>query len=294
MVREISIDDVMELEFECTTLCNAQCPLCYRNYVSFQKSPYGIPTVRDFQETLGQLDTFRNLRYVMLVGSMSEPTLYPNFLDLVEYLKRRGVKIEICTNGDTRDENFWRRLGRVLDENDSVYFTICGATQELHEKYRVGTNLSNIVRNASYIRQEKPIDYAQCIRFNYNSGHFDSLQFKRFISQFSNVYMTETFYPKQLSNYQTKFNVSDFTPCREKLHLYDRMKSFAKKQYLSGKSNPSECMCKRYGRFQLDVYGNLYPCYLFLEYSNGTAWNMDRDDIIHVNHECCMFCDKVA
>ena len=40
----------------------------------------------------------------MLVGSMSEPTLYPHFLELIDYLKSRDIKIEICTNGDTRND----------------------------------------------------------------------------------------------------------------------------------------------------------------------------------------------
>lgn len=44
----------------------------------------------------------------MLVGSMSEPTLYPEFIPLVAYLKKRNIKIEICTNGDTRDDDFWK------------------------------------------------------------------------------------------------------------------------------------------------------------------------------------------
>ena len=38
---------------------------------------------------------------------------------------------------------------KYLDENDKVYFTICGSTQELHETYRKGTNLKNILKNAS-------------------------------------------------------------------------------------------------------------------------------------------------
>ena len=189
-------DDIFELELECSTLCNAKCPLCYRNYVGFRESPYRVPTERGLSETIRQLEMFKNLRFVMLVGSMSEPTLYTKFIELVEYLKKRRIRIEVCTNGDTRDEAFWRRLGQTLDDTDAVYFTICGARQKIHETYRRGTNVWRIARNARYLRSERPVDYAQCIRFAYNSRHLDSNEFRGFISQFSHVYMTETFYPK--------------------------------------------------------------------------------------------------
>ena len=76
-----------------------------------------------------------------------------------------------------------------MGEEDSVFFSICGSTQELHEVYRIGTNLDNIKRNAMQLRKAKKIDYAQCIRFEYNSNNFDSNDFFFFLSEFSNIYI---------------------------------------------------------------------------------------------------------
>jgi wyosine [tRNA(Phe)-imidazoG37] synthetase (radical SAM superfamily) len=64
----------------------------------------------------------------MLVGSLSEPTLYPYIFELIKYLKSRKIKIELCTNGDTHNPEWWYKLGKLFDLNDSVYFTICGST----------------------------------------------------------------------------------------------------------------------------------------------------------------------
>ena len=43
----------------------------------------------------------------------------------------------------------------------------------------------------------------------------------------------------------------------------------------------------------MDVFGNIYPCYLFLEHMNGNPWEYNDGDISFVNHDCCRFCDKM-
>ena len=216
----IDLCSIRELEIEFTTLCNARCPLCYRNYKSFKDSPCFLPRARGLAESIKQLESMPNLEFVMLVGSMSEPTLYFGLFDVIKHLKSRGVRIEICTNGDTDNVYWWRDLGKLLSLEDKVYFTICGSTQELHEQYRAGTSLSHILANAAALRSILPVDYAQCIRFDYNSSNLDTAEFKKMVSQFSHVYMTETFFPKDIDNYRAKFDISKFMPCKEKIKMY--------------------------------------------------------------------------
>lgn len=227
----------------------------------------------------------------MLVGSMSEPTLYPHLISLVKYLKRKNILIEICTNGSTHDISFWKQLGKCLSNDDMVYFTICGSTQELHEKYRVGTSLAKILENAKALRSVKPIDYAQCIRFNYNSDDFESVAFKNIVKDFSHIYMTETFYPKDISNYKKSFDLSLFMPNKLKLHKYAKVKSIAEHVF---RMHNKKASCQSYNlkRQQIDVFGNVYPCYLFLEYSNLQLWNGNYNDIMSLQYDCCKFCEK--
>lgn len=284
-------NDILSLEIELTTLCNAKCPLCYRNYKSFP-SRYKVAYSRKLDDVIAQLNQYPKLNYVMLVGSMSEPTLYKDFIQLVQYLKSRKIKIEICTNGDTRNDDFWKQLGLSLSMIDEVYFTICGSTQELHERYRKNTCLKNILHNASVLRAVKPIDIAQCIRFNYNSDDFDSEQFKQLVSQFSKVYWTETFYPKDIDNYVEKFDVSDFIPAKQKLAMYNAIKNYAERKFESNNKGQANCQSLYCKMQQIDVFGNVYPCYLFLEYSNLKTWNQDYSDILKMQHPCCKFCEQ--
>lgn len=288
------ISDITELEIEMTTLCNGKCPLCYRNYKSFKTSIYNNIIIRPFKDLISQLNTYISLNYVMIVGSMSEPTLCPYFIELIKYLKRRNIKIEICTNGDTRDDIFWKELSSLLDSNDLVFFTICGSTQKIHEKYRKNTSLKKILHNASVFRDKyKKNDYAQCIRFNYNSDNLDSNEFKILVKQFSNVYMTETFYPKDISNYISSFNIDDFLPPKQKIIQYNKLKILAKDSYKMLQNTYAECQSIQFNRQQMDVFGNIYPCYLFLEASNGNKWDNDYKKIKLLQYECCIYCSNI-
>lgn len=285
--------DVLELEIEMTTMCNAHCPLCYRNYKSFPNC-YKKLIIRPLDGIIQQLDEYVNLKFVMLVGSMSEPTLYPEFLNLVSYLKNRQIRIEICTNGDTQNDEFWADLGDRLNEDDMVYFTICGSTQEMHERYRVGTSLERILHNASVLRSHKPVDYAQCIRFSYNSNDFDSLSFKTLVSQFSHVYWTETFFPKSIDNY-TQMSIDEynaFFPADSKLKRYQLMKHMAEMKYSSNDKGHATCQSIEHHRQQIDVYGNIYPCYLYLESMNGQKWDDDYEKVVDLSNPCCKFCES--
>lgn len=279
---------VEDLEIELSTYCNAKCPLCYRNHINF-KSHYPKNFERDYDDLIKQLKRFKNVKYIRLVGTVSEPTLYSKFLDLCKFIKTSfNWEIEICTNGDTHDTNFWYDLGKILADTDKVYFTICGSTQELHEKYRVGTSLKNILKNAESLRKARRIDYAQIIRFSYNSDDLDSEYFKKIVEPFTNKYYTETFLRLNINNYRNKQNLDLLGVNPHKKYKYN----IAEK--LSTLNLKSNCDCKAFNNKwgQIDVYGNLYPCYRFLEFSNGKLWDFDYSKIKKNLYDSCKFCRR--
>lgn len=92
-----------------------------------------------------------------------------------------GLNLKICTNGSTNNVEFWENLGKLLSENDRVWFAICGSSEEMHQKYRAGTILADILKNASHLRLNKKVDGVKCIRFRYNSDDFESQEFKDMI-----------------------------------------------------------------------------------------------------------------
>jgi len=280
-----------DVELELSTYCNADCPLCYRNYKTFD-SHYPDHIIRPLEEVINQLEGFPNLKYVRLVGSISEPTIYKDFHELVKYIKSRDVTIEICTNGDTHGPEWWKKLSTLMNDKDSVYFSICGSTQELHETYRKGTKLKNILRNAEAFRSSDLNDYAQCIRFDYNDDDFNSNEFKELVNVFSNVYMTETFLLKDESNYKDTTNLNKLKPYQGKIQQYITVEKIANLKWKSPLKTTATCKAFNEKRLQIDVYGKEYPCYLFLEASGGKPWDKDWNKIKNSQYEVCKFCEK--
>ncbi len=289
----LKMPKVIDLELELTTLCNAHCQLCYRNYTAF-KEHYPETKIRPLQEVIDQLETFPDLEWIRLVGTISEPTLYKEFFPLVQYIKGRGINIEICTNGDTHNPDWWAELALYMTAEDKVYFSICGSTQELHEIYRRNTKLVNILENAKAFRTDNKNDYAQCIRFAYNSDNFDSQEFKDMVSVFSNVYWTETFLLKEESNYVDRVHLNKLQPNAKKIADYTHMDKFARAKFASPVKGKAYCMSWENKSQQVDIDGKIYPCYLFLEASKGQPWDGDYNKILSMQYEVCKYCDRAV
>jgi len=280
---------IEEVEVELTSICNAKCQLCYRNYKSYQPAK----VVRPLADVIEQLKTYEHLKRIKLVGVESEPTLYPHFHEFVTWLKDNNIQIEICTNGDTNNPAWWEQLGNILKEEDEVYFTVCGSTQELHETYRRNTKLENILRNAAAMRKAgKANDYAQCIRFEYNNEDFNSDAFKEMVSEFSHVYWTETYLHKDLDNYVDTDGMEKLTPPADKINEYLRIERLADALYKSGGSRETTCIAVQSSSVQIDVYGKVYPCYLHKE--AGIEWDGTWDKIHKGESEVCKLCNKTV
>lgn len=290
-MKQLSV--VEDVELELTTLCNAKCQLCYRNYTSFNDH-YPGTQIRPFDAIVSQLDTFPQLKWVRLVGTISEPTLYPHFLELVAYIKSKNINIEICTNGDTNTHEWWAELSGLLTSTDRVYFTICGSTQQLHEQYRRNTRLCRILSNATAFRSSKHNDYAQCIRFRYNSDDLDSPEFANVVSAFSHIYWTETFLLKSHDTYMDSKNIELLQPNTAKVNDYMQIDKFARAKFSNPIKGRAYCMSWENKSQQIDINGKVYPCYLFLEASGGEEWDGDYDRILNMDYDVCKYCDRAV
>ena len=95
----------LSINLDVTTSCNYACDHC----VDFEILNKNIRYDHDkLLESLTNMHA-KGLRSVILIGG-GEPTVYPQFTDIVRHLKAMGIKIGVVTNGS--------RLDRILEVAD--------------------------------------------------------------------------------------------------------------------------------------------------------------------------------
>lgn len=117
------------LVLELTNACNLNCVMCGRN-------------AADFKATAFDMDVFRSLEPVMdyveevtLMG-WGEPTIYPNFIEMLDIINRHGARKYFCTNG----MNLKKIKNAIFDYNVDVFaVSLDGATDETNSRIRRGS-----------------------------------------------------------------------------------------------------------------------------------------------------------
>lgn len=282
------------IELELGSACNLDCPLCHRNWVDAQHLKNGV-NQRPVEDIIAQLDEFTGLRTLTIAGLISEPTLYTDFFKLVEYATSRNVLFYIYTNGDTHNKNreYWKKFGELCNEKTLVYFTICGTTQELHEKYRVSSDLSNIFANHAAFKEGMRYknDVLQYLKFEYNYKDYEDniesirKQFSRESSIESMAYRNRF----ELVNKKVDENISMRNDLSKK---YSTITKISIERFKNKDACKMDCSSYERRFVSIDNTGKMFPCYLHRIYNRHMNWDFDYTDILKARYDFCYECEK--
>jgi MoaA/NifB/PqqE/SkfB family radical SAM enzyme len=249
-------NDIVRLELELTSTCNLKCPLCIRTITDIPKNTKH----RSVKEIIFQLEEYKNLKYVTIAGAISEPTNHPGLFEIIVYLKKRNIEISLYINGDTKNKLYYTKLG-VLFRNceGNIYFTICGSTQELHEKYRVNSKLSRVLNNLDTInRYSNNKGILTWIVFNYNQEDFEK-NYKKFKEK----YRTEYFYTLPVNEH---FNL------KNEIHLPQKLKKIYEERIDRKDFKDIVCPANKNNFVQISHEGKVYPCSLYRLYGEKNCF----------------------
>lgn len=128
---------------ELTNACNLNCIMCGRNVANF-KPTYLEFSILEWLSTI--LDTVEE---VTLMG-WGEPTLYPEFEKVLEFLDKFKCRKYICTNGMLLEKY---ASAIVKKQVDLLAISLNGATEETNNKIRRGADLNHILSGVKKIRE---------------------------------------------------------------------------------------------------------------------------------------------
>ena len=159
-------EDILLVDMGLINRCNLRCPVCPHTTKKIYEQPKKYVNIKNY---INFLDKLINLEVCIIEGNYCEPTLYPHLPELISYLKTRNIRLRLSTNGNARNINYWRELGKLFDENDIIRFDVDGSTNEIHSKYRINGNLTTVLNHHKALKETtKGKTVLQNIIFHYN------------------------------------------------------------------------------------------------------------------------------
>ena len=162
------IEDIRHIEFEISSRCNAGCPMCPRTKYKERGIPYALNdlTLGDIKDALP--DNLRPTQF-KLSGNLGDPAVNPDCYRIIEYLAlnwKNNVKINMHTNGGTRNEKFWTDLGKLSYKGKNAggkenKFRLCvrwaiDGLEDTNHLYRVNSDWNSIMLGIKTLRANWP------------------------------------------------------------------------------------------------------------------------------------------
>lgn len=141
--------DIVQVEI--TSKCTLKCPRCPRTELTLDYINQEI-SLGSFKEIFTPL-VLSQIKFLLFCGHTGDPIYATEFLEIIEYVKKNSsTQIRITTNGSYKKEDWWDKLGMLLDKNDGVTFSIDGWDNQSNNLYRVNSDFNSIINGITTLR----------------------------------------------------------------------------------------------------------------------------------------------
>ena len=132
-------------QIEPTSECNLKCRMCIREAM---KIPFGTMSFENFKRILGKLDSLFKIN----ISGNGELFLNPEIFDMIRYANRRGILINISSNGTILTKDI---ISKIC-ENDigEIGISVDSTNKEKYEKIRIGANFDKLLENMKNLSNE--------------------------------------------------------------------------------------------------------------------------------------------
>jgi MoaA/NifB/PqqE/SkfB family radical SAM enzyme len=174
-----------------TGKCNLKCKHCYQGD---QKYSYEL----DYKTIEKTIYDAYDLGVIGIVLTGGEPTLHPNFVDIIKLLDELNFRWTLVTNG-----NYDKKLNKYILKYKpvEVAFSLDGLKPE-YEKFRIGGNWEKVIENIKTLSKEI-ITQVNCTLNKYTSDPEYIKKFEKFVKNELNVDKI-TYVPIGLAGYACK------------------------------------------------------------------------------------------
>ena len=133
----------ISVSIEPTTACNLSCPECPSGLKLFTR-PTGTIRIDSFKQ---HIDKIHKDSLYLNFYFQGEPFLHKNFLDMVSYASSKRMYTATSSNAHFFDDETAKKT--ILSGLDRLIVSIDGTTQEIYEQYRIGGDLSLVLKGVA-------------------------------------------------------------------------------------------------------------------------------------------------
>nr|WP_314488934.1 radical SAM protein [uncultured Pseudomonas sp.] len=138
MLRKILIN------LEATSHCPAACSMCPRSVIK----KHGFITPETMQRTISQIDA--SYVWELSLAGRGEPTIHPQFPELLQIMARAPVKTDITTTGVTFTE---KNIEACINNIDIIRLSVSSIRKEVFDRVHIGLNHQKIWKNISALAE---------------------------------------------------------------------------------------------------------------------------------------------
>ena len=285
---------------EVSSKCSLACPRCPRTEKPGMYKVTELDT--KFIKNVFTKEILDQTLSILFCGGQGDPVYCKDLLSIIRYIKKSNpiINVKIITNGSYKTKQWWEELAEILNEHDSVIFSVDGWDQESNNKYRVNSNFESIILGINTLSKnnqkiniiwstivfafnENDLERIQKTAEHNGATHFQIVQSSLFGSKVSSYNDPELGYDPLEPNYKGTFwhsdrgllvNLKEKSISKTTLDLQEKIK----KEYESKHNLFKDldilpgCLLNERGLY-IDAEGILYPCswisHPFGERSNG-------------------------
>jgi MoaA/NifB/PqqE/SkfB family radical SAM enzyme len=169
----IAYKDIRGVHLEISTLCNANCPWCPRNFWGYEFNG-GYPELYltlDNAKKIFHPNFVKQLDIIRINGNYGDIVMNPDAIGIVEYLRNhnKNMDINISSNAGARNVEWWKQFAKL---NCKIYFALDGLA-DTHSLYRQNTVWATVIKNAKAFIDNGGQAVWQLIKFKHNEHQIE-------------------------------------------------------------------------------------------------------------------------
>ena len=164
---------------EPSAVCTVRCPRCPR--VEHPDTPWLNKNMTlDFVKKFFTEEMLLNqVKRVTMCGDVGDPIYCKEYIEICRYIKSVNPDIHIftITNGSYKKPEWWRELALVLNDRDTINFSVDGYDNTSNNLYRVNSNFESIMQGIKTVRETNKDVFLvwATIIFSFNQDYLDNI-----------------------------------------------------------------------------------------------------------------------